>query len=408
METIDALLDEWNRATAPLDSKADVNAADPALHVLPKECMTKVCRPWCHADFLARVATFSIGTWFAKPASISVFECARHGWRNTEKDFLACACCEKMVCCTIDEKLSSEGVDAVGNAFAKLLIDGHSELCPWRNNPSPASFTMLPVATPKQVLATLEANAQRTVALVQTNPQLAKLLEGVSVSQRSIDRIVTEAQRCSAETNEDVIRRLYQHFPWTAAQQKDVSEKLRLHAMLLVVCGWDLHEQPQSATDKTAKTTHVLRCEHCNRRVGLWNFAPVTYDDSTSSEEEPEEPKESGKRRRTSPPEAAQLDLMSEHRWFCPWVQPRPSRQDLIDTATNIGVDEPNTALWQALQLPGWQQSAQALRLVREALVDKADKNDAPAGQADESSRARMRPEDALNSVRSVLGISDF
>ena len=53
-----------------------------------------LCRPWSRADFLDRVASFSIGTWFAKPAAIGVFPCARHGWFNANQpDLLQCKWC---------------------------------------------------------------------------------------------------------------------------------------------------------------------------------------------------------------------------------------------------------------------------------------------------------------------------
>lgn len=92
---LEALLKQWGEATAPLDVR---RPPDPALFPLcplkagsgSKRDDSKLCRPWDHAAFLARVASFQIATWFAKPAAINPFECARHGWRNSQPDFLFC------------------------------------------------------------------------------------------------------------------------------------------------------------------------------------------------------------------------------------------------------------------------------------------------------------------------------
>lgn len=117
---LDAVLAEWRDATTPLDGKMSV---DPSFFLpttttssstrrlgLPRRAAATArqeghtsssdvksatqetsCRPWNHEDFLRRVSSFSIGTWFAKPDEISVFACARHGWINTtQPDQLYC------------------------------------------------------------------------------------------------------------------------------------------------------------------------------------------------------------------------------------------------------------------------------------------------------------------------------
>uniref|UniRef100_K3WFL6 C3HC-type domain-containing protein n=1 Tax=Globisporangium ultimum (strain ATCC 200006 / CBS 805.95 / DAOM BR144) TaxID=431595 RepID=K3WFL6_GLOUD len=117
-QQLDAVLADWRDATEPLDGKSSVDpsffassssssstwllssslssssAAAKASRALTRALEQRDerhCRPWSHADFLARISSFSIGTWFAKPESISVFACARHGWSHTgEPDQLYC------------------------------------------------------------------------------------------------------------------------------------------------------------------------------------------------------------------------------------------------------------------------------------------------------------------------------
>ncbi|GMF19352.1 unnamed protein product [Phytophthora lilii] len=100
---MEKLLAAWDDATAPVDARVRENpllfasaseiAAFTGVKRLkgPKSDETAdTCRPWDHADFLARVGSFSIASWFAKPDVISAFECARHGWRNSAPDQLHC------------------------------------------------------------------------------------------------------------------------------------------------------------------------------------------------------------------------------------------------------------------------------------------------------------------------------
>jgi hypothetical protein len=97
---MDALLAAWDDATGPLDarvredpllfaSQAEIAASSRVKRLKGPE-NSENCRPWDHADFLARVGSFRVAWWFAKPEPINAFECARHGWRNSAPDQLQC------------------------------------------------------------------------------------------------------------------------------------------------------------------------------------------------------------------------------------------------------------------------------------------------------------------------------
>jgi hypothetical protein len=48
----------------------------------------------------SRLQSFSVTTWFGKPAALSALECAVKGWRNTGPDVLTCDSCGcKVRCC---------------------------------------------------------------------------------------------------------------------------------------------------------------------------------------------------------------------------------------------------------------------------------------------------------------------
>ena len=66
------------------------------------------CRPWNFEDYVTRLNSFTIYTWFAKPAIIGAAECARHGWSNIKMDTIQCPCCKNILCFFLNDKLSME------------------------------------------------------------------------------------------------------------------------------------------------------------------------------------------------------------------------------------------------------------------------------------------------------------
>ena len=48
--------------------------------------------------------------------------------------------CKQFLCFQLDSKLSAGGVLNVARTFSGQLVTGHTELCPWRGNPSPEAF----------------------------------------------------------------------------------------------------------------------------------------------------------------------------------------------------------------------------------------------------------------------------
>lgn len=84
-------MDPKERLERALDALVDLSEApSPLGAALSAEGSTSGEQVWDRESFLARVQTFRTATWFAKPASISPVECARHGWRNVGPDTLHC------------------------------------------------------------------------------------------------------------------------------------------------------------------------------------------------------------------------------------------------------------------------------------------------------------------------------
>ncbi|KAG6612153.1 NIPA protein [Phytophthora cinnamomi] len=199
---VEALLAAWDDATAPLDARVreDPQLFAPELAATASSRVKRLkggengelCRPWDHADFLARVGSFSIAWWFAKPDAIGAFECARHGWRNSAPDLLRCNCCKRFLCFKIDDKLSEAGALRVAETFAAQLVTGHTELCPWRGNPSPAAFTALPIATKRQVYEGFVERLEEEVARMHEDPAQQQRLGRLDVAETVTAKLLQE------------------------------------------------------------------------------------------------------------------------------------------------------------------------------------------------------------------------
>uniref|UniRef100_H3GDL2 C3HC-type domain-containing protein n=1 Tax=Phytophthora ramorum TaxID=164328 RepID=H3GDL2_PHYRM len=213
-----ALLAAWDDATAPLDarvrddpllfaSQLEITASSRVKRLTGLESdesdeSADVCHPWDHAEFLARVSSFSIASWFAKLDAISAFDC---------KQFL---------CFKIDDRLSGAGALKVAETFAGQLVTGHTQLCPWRGNPSPEAFTTLPIATKRQVYESFMDRLQDEVTRMYEDADFQKRLSSLKVADRVTAKILQEADSSvSSEALVNAAFLAHRHFcPWVAGR----------------------------------------------------------------------------------------------------------------------------------------------------------------------------------------------
>ncbi|OWZ22149.1 hypothetical protein PHMEG_0003206 [Phytophthora megakarya] len=386
---MDELLAAWDDATAPLDARV---REDPLLFAPASEIVTSLrvkrlkgpetksktdfCRPWDHSDFLARVSSFSIASWFAKPDVISAFECARHGWSNSAADQLHCNCCKQFLCFKIDDKLSEAGALKVAATFAGQLVTGHAPLCPWRGNPSPEAFTTLPIATKRQVYETFMNRLEEVLRM----HEVQKRLGGVRIEDAVIAKVLKEAgaEDDVAVDTTTFAARLSARISY---QNESLSSEAMVNAAIFIICGWKFHEKEE---DKLS----MVWCESCNRR---WQAFPdnVNNDDEEKEEKESEPP---NKRLKTNNSRVG--DLLSQHRHYCPWVAERKS-----SGVNDYGEMDPK--LWEFVKLPGWKQYAQSLLF----LGNPAHTEIVASGTSASTDTKVHDPVQALESIRAVLGI---
>ncbi|KAF4134345.1 Rsm1-like [Phytophthora infestans] len=374
---METLLASWDDATAPIDSRV---REDPLLFASVSEILAKhpkkpacnvQCRPWEHEDFLARVSSFSIASWFAKPDVISAFECARHGWMNSAPDQLHCNCCKQFLCFKINDKLSTAGALKVAHIFAEQLITGHTELCPWRGNPSPEAFTTLPIASKRQVYETFMVRLEELVTQMHKKDERMKSIKVMDAVAAKILKEADDSEDAADFQNTTTFAsKLLAKSP--LLRDASVSSEVLVNAAFLVVCGWQFDD----------KDEEMLWCGSCNRR---WQAIPTKKNDG----EESEPP---AKRMKTDAVQS--VDLLSQHRHFCPWVAERKS----------TGVDdygEMDPKLWEFIKLPGWKQYAQALCF----LGNLEDRAIVAVASSDLNATKVCDPVEALESIRAVLGL---
>jgi len=123
-DAVDHAVSAWSQAAALIDARPSARAGD-----------ARACRPWSHADYAARLATYTSEAWFARPVPATRERCAALGWRCVAKDTVRCASCERESVFPAFADEDAEARNAV--AFAGALQ--HEERCPWRDNPYSAS-----------------------------------------------------------------------------------------------------------------------------------------------------------------------------------------------------------------------------------------------------------------------------
>ncbi|CAI5705733.1 unnamed protein product [Peronospora farinosa] len=389
---METLLAVWNDATTPLDARVREDAhlflsesaivSSTRFKRLKGPTSSQIgdfCRPWEHDDFLERVSSFSIALWFAKPDIVSVFECARHGWRNSALDQLYCTCCKQFLCFNINSKLSETGVLKVAKTFADQLVTGHTQLCPWRGNPSPEAFTMLPIATKRQVCEMFIRQLEEEVARMHNDIEFQKQMESIKIEDAVIAKIMQEANGSGDGAALLDIMTLTSKLVARISKQKDVSvnPQALMSAAFVIMCGWKFDERDGTQAD-------MLYCGSCNRR---WQIHPGTVSKGGVEEGEPP-----AKRLKVDIDRS--VNLLSQHRHFCPWIVGRkPAGVD------DYGMLDPK--LWEFVKLPGWKQNAQALVL----LGNWGDRAIIAIDSSDAKEKKASDPEQALATIQAVLGL---
>jgi hypothetical protein len=331
------------------------------------------CRPWDYGDFASRLRTFTPLKWFAKPASWSPLQCARHGWSCSAKDQLLCDCC-------------GVGVVYGGRQFASrgALDTAHSQLCPWRGNSCPLSFLHFPLLSEEEMRAGIRARLMGFVKYSDAQSELGCALPALSPPDEFGNALGGSDDLCGCLG--EVANMLREG---ETGDPRAGTLEARGTMLMLAMCGWRVAEEKADQTDNAgdsdppSESRLLMQCSICDRHLGSWNFVQISYrggSDVTTS----------GRKRRLSDSPASMLDPVAEHHSYCPWAHTQPSeREEGILGLHHSG--SPGNEVKMEVQ-PGWQW---ALRTVR-AIATKIPKLES---RFSASRQHENTPEDAEQST---------
>lgn len=299
--------------------------------------------PTMRSDFLLRLKTFSIQAldkWSLKPDCLNEVQWAKRGWVLEEKETVRCTCCSHRHVLKYNEQeaviedddalpyveqelLREQAQDTIATRWAELIVNGHSEKCPWRvrgcdgkfmRHPllvsslrSAATIYRLPVNHPAYAIPLLKARYESVLAV------RSKLPGAQTPSQLPIRNLYEDFRLC-AYGKDNVPHR--DHRNEGNVGDNDM-ETARL-AFCFALFGWEVD------TARTVRNASMVSCNACFRRVGLWIW-PV--------HEEGKEP-------------IGLCPVADEHRWYCPWGNGVTQNEG---AATYNYYEEEDTPAWQQL-----------------------------------------------------------
>ncbi|KAF8206560.1 C3HC zinc finger-like-domain-containing protein [Mycena galopus ATCC 62051] len=345
---------------------------------LPPLPATAEYRPSSIPSFLARLATFKLATYANKPPQLDAVAAAKCGWTNDGKDRLVCGFCA----------VSWDAANALVERQRLALVSAHKNGCPWRENQCDASIYRIPLQAPAVMIREIKTTAavldpvmqQMEVKHPLTASQLASLAATVSAftlpapeegatppPDPSETAILTalfgwapapptapDRPRVSSLSRPSSRATSRAGSPFSASTPPRLARSSTLATSTTAVSSLSAStsvsdlattstpgpappstpprqflRRVSSAASPLARrdntTTSLLHCALCQRRIGLWAFAPPPAEPSTPPPKSRLGPTADGQavpisERARAPAPQRHFDLLKEHRSFCPYV----------------------------------------------------------------------------------------
>ncbi|KAJ7475758.1 hypothetical protein FB451DRAFT_1034350, partial [Mycena latifolia] len=333
-------------------------------------------RPSSIPSFLARLATFKLATYANKPSQIDAVAAAKCGWVNDGKDRLVCGLCGVSWVVAGREGMTRDaGEDskcprrkaaraARRDAQERLSLENASmRSCvalssarPAGSHAPAASIYRIPLQSPAVTIREIKTTALVLDPIMQemeTASQLASLRATITAFALP-PPAEDAAQDATPPPDPSETAVLTALFGWApappATERPRMSSLSRPSSRAASRAGSPFSSTPRpalsrasslaigtsaSASASTPRDTSLLHCALCQRRVGLWAFAPPT---------EPSTPPPHAR----APAPQRHFDLLKEHRSFCPYVV----RSTLVPTLPAEPVPSPSPS---AGVLEGWR-----------------------------------------------------
>ncbi|KAH9987303.1 C3HC zinc finger-like-domain-containing protein [Russula compacta] len=328
-------------------------------------------RPSSIQSLLERLATYKLNTYANKPPAIDAFAAAKCGWVNDGKDRLVCGICRVSWVLAGREGMNRDAANALVEKQRIQLVDMHKDGCPWKKRQCDADVYRIPLASSAVMAKEIKTRARSLESVLEgveikhplSSTQVKNLL-GIIASVEAEPSIRGQAGPENAGEEESSITRsspalepsstaiLTSLFGWSLAPPARPS---LLSTAASPSPSWSrassLAPQETPATPSFPQTprrlsglsgssqintppsrrtasdtipwsprgsvaperrgdTSVLHCSLCHRRLGLWavGLAPRAnrHTDGNSGQ--------------ALPQTARQIDLLREHRPYCPYV----------------------------------------------------------------------------------------
>ncbi|KAH9856576.1 zf-C3HC-domain-containing protein [Lenzites betulinus] len=324
-------------------------------------------RPSSTASFLTRLATYKLSTYGNKPPAIDAVAAAKCGWINDGKDRLLCGLCGISWVIANRDGMTREAANALVEKQRIQLVEAHKDGCPWKTRQCEDSIYHVPLQAPlatirdiksravilDTVMSGVEVRHPLTTAQVQS---ILGIIASVSLPSPTVlddDSPSTPSPRettptptgTRAEPSETAV--LTAFFGWSILPPAPTTEPMRTPSISRatsvipstpsrnaisrapsVAPSTPLSATPRpplrsqstislrshlSAGVSAHADTTLLHCTLCQRRVGLWAFLPKGEDAPMSEGGSTEG---SG----ATKPQTRPLDILREHRPYCPYV----------------------------------------------------------------------------------------
>ncbi|CDO74994.1 hypothetical protein BN946_scf184945.g66 [Trametes cinnabarina] len=403
------------------------------------------------ASFLARLSTYKLSTYGNKPPAIDAVAAAKCGWINDGKDRLVCGICGVSWVVASRDGMTRDAANALVEKQRMQLVQAHKDGCPWKTRQCDDSIYHVPLQAPLATIRDIKSRAIVLDTVMQgveiKHPLVQSVLsiissvslpsssgideEGPSTPGRDITPTLTTTRQDASETA--VLTAL---FGWSILPPAPPSEHFKTPSISRAgsVVPATPSRGPGSRASSVARDstptpttprpplrmsstasvssrlsfgstsrpdTTLLHCALCQRRVGLWAFLPKrTQDDDSTTGNGTTEGSAAGGTSKPQQPQR-QLDILREHRPYCPYVVrsttvpslPVPSQQQghgrslsLASLAAANGSNPQMTA--QPTLMEGWRAVMTVVQRYGALQRQRLGLKRVPSGRIGESSDA--------------------
>ncbi|KAL8797853.1 MAG: hypothetical protein Q9195_000205 [Heterodermia aff. obscurata] len=270
--------------------------------------------PWDRGQFLKRLESFRhVDKWMGKPEKIDEVHWAKRGWSCVGRDTVRCVggCSQELVIeleNDLDSPVRGDGTDGqdendeddwrekareqLVEKYVEKVVTGHSAECLWRRRGCDDMIFRLPLYHQTTAISSLRQRYESLLAMAADLPTNLSTPPSFDLSEYQPE-ITTILQPPKPPTTPSTAPVPSPNPP--SPTRSPPAPPLNREALLLALFGWQ------------AETGHIpglASCSTCFRRLGLWLFIPQIS--ATTGEE-----KEAT---------MARLDLVGEHRDYCPWI----------------------------------------------------------------------------------------